>query len=117
MRAVALSVAGVLMLSPLEVVISQNPATGGAAKTLVLVAAHADDEGPVAPILARYAREGVHVYQIIASDGIAGAGQQGNIPRPEITVQGEELVKQRAGAPGYRSASSICTSPPRACTP
>jgi LmbE family N-acetylglucosaminyl deacetylase len=96
MRAVALSVAGMLMFSPTEVATTQSASTAGVAKTLVLVAAHADDEGPVAPILARYAREGVHVYQIIASDGIAGAGQQGHIPRPEITVQGEELVKQRA---------------------
>ena len=96
MRAVALSIAGVLMLSPMEIGMTQNAATGGAAKTLILVAAHADDEGPVAPILARYAREGVHVYQIIASDGIAGAGQQGNIPRPDVTAQGEDLVKQRA---------------------
>ena len=111
MRAVALSVAGVLMLSPLEVVISQNPATGGAAKTLALVVAHADDEGPVAPILARYAREGVHVYQIIASDGIAGAGQQGHIPRPEITVQGQDLVKQRADE-ARCAAESLGMKPP-----
>ena len=32
-----------------------------AARTLVVVAAHADDEGPIAPILARYAREGMKV--------------------------------------------------------
>ena len=96
MRAVALSIAGVLMLSPMEIGMTQNVAASGAAKTLVVVTAHADDEGPVAPILARYAREGVHVYQIIASDGVAGAGQQGNIPRPDVTVQGEDLVKQRA---------------------
>ena len=33
---------------------------------------------------------------IIASDGVAGGGQQGNIPRPDTTVPGEELGRQRA---------------------
>ena len=41
-------------------------------RTLVAVWAHADDEGPVGPILARYAREGVQVYMIIATDGAQG---------------------------------------------
>lgn len=99
------------MLSPMEIGITQNVAAGGATKTLVLVAAHADDEGPVAPILARYAREGVHVYQIIASDGVAGLGQQGNIPRPEITVQGQDLVKQRADE-ARCAAESLGMKPP-----
>ena len=71
-------------------------ASGAPPKTLAVAVAHADDEGPVAPILARYAREGVQVYLIIASDGAAGAGQQGHIPRPDATVPGEELVRQRA---------------------
>jgi LmbE family N-acetylglucosaminyl deacetylase len=88
--AIALAILGLLMLSTPEV------ASGTAPKTLALVVAHPDDEGPVAPILARYAREGVHVYQIIVSDGVAGVGQQGNIPRPDITVQGHDLVRQRA---------------------
>ena len=87
-----LAVLAVLATSTPEVAVSQ----GAAPKTLVVMAAHADDEGPVAPILARYAREGVQVYIIIASDGVAGAGQQGGIPRPEITAPGEDLVRQRA---------------------
>lgn len=33
---------------------------------------------------------------IIASAGTAGGGQQGNIPRPDTTAPGEELVRQRA---------------------
>jgi LmbE family N-acetylglucosaminyl deacetylase len=45
----------------------------GKARTVVAVWAHADDEGPVAPILARYAREGVQVHMIIATDGAQGA--------------------------------------------
>ena len=43
---------------------------------------HADNEGPVVPINARFAREEVEVSLLIASDGITGAGQQGHVPRP-----------------------------------
>ena len=62
-----------------------------APKTLVAVWAHADDEGSVAPILARYAREGVQVYLVIATDGAQG-GARTSIPRgPELArVRGEE---------------------------
>jgi LmbE family N-acetylglucosaminyl deacetylase len=41
-------------------------------KTLVGVWAHADDDATVAPVLARYAREGAQVYTIIATDGSQG---------------------------------------------
>ena len=75
-----------------SVAFSQGPAP----RTLVVLAAHADDETPVSPILARYARDGVQVYLIIATDGGAGAGQQGHIVRPETTVPGADLVRQRA---------------------
>jgi len=87
---------GVLMLASADVADSQNAPSGATPRTLAVVVAHADDEAPVAPILARYAREGVKVYLVIASNGVAGAGQQGQIPRPEATAQGEELVRQRA---------------------
>ena len=49
---------------------------------LVAVWAHADDEGPVTPILARYAREGVQVYMIIATDGAQGAANTSHSPTP-----------------------------------
>jgi len=89
----ALAVLAVLALSTgSSVAFSQGPAP----RTLVVLAAHADDETPVSPILARYARDGVQVYLIIATDGGAGAGQQGHIPRPETTVPGADLVRQRA---------------------
>ena len=88
----AFAALAVLAMSTPDVAFSQ----GAASKTLVVVAAHADDETPIAPILARYAREGVQVYLIIATDGGAGAGQQGHIPRPDGTVPGEELVRQRS---------------------
>jgi LmbE family N-acetylglucosaminyl deacetylase len=52
----------------------------GAPKTLVALFAHADDEGAAAPVLARYAREGVEVYVIIATDGAQG-GAHTSVPR------------------------------------
>jgi LmbE family N-acetylglucosaminyl deacetylase len=52
----------------------------GSSKTLVAVFAHGDDEVSVAPILARYAREGAQVYLIIATDGAQG-GANTSIPR------------------------------------
>lgn len=53
-------------------------------KTLIAVWAHADDETPIGPILARYAREGAQVYAIIATDGAQG-GANTSIPRgPEL---------------------------------
>jgi LmbE family N-acetylglucosaminyl deacetylase len=61
----------------------------GKARTLVAVWAHSDDEGPVAPILARYAREGVQVHMIIATDGAQGAANT-SVPR------GPEIAKLRA---------------------
>jgi len=66
-------------------------AAQGAARTLVAVFAHADDETAAAPVLARYAREGVQVYVIIATDGAQG-GAHTSIPRgPELArVRGEE---------------------------
>ena len=89
----ALAVLAVLALSTgSSVAFSQGPAP----RTLVVLAAHADDETPVSPILARYARDGVQVYLIIATDGGAGAGQQGHLPRPETTIPGADLVRQRA---------------------
>jgi LmbE family N-acetylglucosaminyl deacetylase len=62
-------------------------------RTLVAVLAHADDEGPAAPMLARYAREGVRVYLLIATDGGQGTGfaaARGDTPPPE-----QELVRMR----------------------
>jgi LmbE family N-acetylglucosaminyl deacetylase len=66
-------------------------AAQSASRTLVAVFAHADDEGAAAPILARYAREGAHVYLIVATDGAQG-GAHTSIPRgPELArVRSEE---------------------------
>jgi LmbE family N-acetylglucosaminyl deacetylase len=60
-----------------------------ASRTLVAVWAHADDETPVGPVLARYAREGSRVYMIVVTDGSQG-GANTSVPR------GPELAKVRA---------------------
>jgi LmbE family N-acetylglucosaminyl deacetylase len=80
-------------------------------KTLVVVVAHADDEGPVAPILSRYAREGVQIHLIIATDGVAGAGTHGMLQRPDATAQGEELVLLRAEE-ARQAAEALGIEPP-----
>jgi LmbE family N-acetylglucosaminyl deacetylase len=57
-------------ISPLVFAQASSPAR--APKTLVGIWAHSDDEATVAPLLARYAREGAQVYSIIATDGSRG---------------------------------------------
>ncbi|HEX5024693.1 MAG TPA: PIG-L family deacetylase [Agriterribacter sp.] len=57
-------------------------------KVIMAVFAHADDEYTVAPVLARYAREGARVYLVTATDGRYGTGQTNLEP-------GEELVALR----------------------
>ena len=59
-------------------------------RTLVAVFAHPDDETLVAPALARYAREGVRVFLVIATDGRRGANVHARIPA------GDSLAKVRA---------------------
>ena len=80
-------------------------------KTLAIVVAHGDDEGPVAPILARYAREGVQVHLIIATDGGAGAGSHGMLQRPDPASLGEELVLLRANE-ARLAAEALGIEPP-----
>jgi LmbE family N-acetylglucosaminyl deacetylase len=75
-------------------------AAQGAPKTLVAVFAHADDEGPAAPVLARYARDGVQVYMILATDGAQG-GAHTSIPRgAELARVRSEEARCAAGALG-----------------
>jgi len=47
-------------------------------------------------LLARYASVGVQVYMVVVSDGSAGAGQQGHVPRPDVLLTSEELATIRA---------------------
>jgi hypothetical protein len=49
MYAVALASLGVLMVSTPDVALSQGAPSGAAPKTLAVVGAHADDEGPSPP--------------------------------------------------------------------
>ncbi len=94
MRVIPCALFGVFMGSASHV--PYSPPRGKVAGTLVAVLAHADDEGAVAPILARYAREGAQVYLIVASDGAAGTGSGGFIPGRDSMPRGEELARVRA---------------------
>jgi LmbE family N-acetylglucosaminyl deacetylase len=62
-------------------------------RTLVAVLAHADDEDPAAPIVARYAREGVQVHLLIATDGGQGTGFAA--ARGDTGPRDQELVRVR----------------------
>ena len=75
----------------------QAPASAqGRPRVIVALLAHADDESAAAPVLARYAREGVQVYVVIASDGSAGSGSQTYLQRSDSGPVGDALVKARA---------------------
>ena len=93
------------MLSPTDTASGQ-----GVTRTLVAVLAHADDETPVGPVLARYAREGVQVYMIVASDGAQGTGA-GGVPRPDSTTRSEELAARRAEE-AREAAAALGVQPP-----
>ena len=81
-------------------VLGASPQTSAAAqgqpRTLVALLAHADDETAASPVLARYAREGVTVHMIIATDGSAGTGSQTYLTRSDSGPKGDALVKARA---------------------
>jgi len=64
-------------------------------RTLVAVLAHPDDEGPAGPVLARYAREGVQVHLIVASNGEQGVGANPEFLRSQSITAGEPLAKLR----------------------
>ncbi|HWP71693.1 MAG TPA: PIG-L family deacetylase [Gemmatimonadaceae bacterium] len=64
-------------------------------RVIVALLAHADDESAASPVLARYAREGVQVYLVIASDGSAGSGSQTYLQRSDSGPVGDALVKAR----------------------
>ena len=74
-------------------------------RTLVAVFAHPDDETLVAPALARYAREGVRVFLVIATDGRRGANAHARIPA------GDSLAKVRANE-ARCSARALGLEPP-----
>ena len=97
MRVVTSAAVGALILLFAPVTFGQAPD-----RTLAAVWAHADDEGPVGPILARYAREGVKVHMIIATDGAQGAANT-SVPRgPEIAKLRAEEARCSAQALGIQ---------------
>lgn len=59
--------------------------------TIMGVFAHPDDERIVGPLLARYAREGDHVYLVVSTDGSKGVRDYAGIPA------GPTLARVRAG--------------------
>ena len=91
--------AGIAAMTAMALIMATTK-TGASAqprpRTMVALLAHADDEGPIAPLVARYAREGVKVYFIIASDGNQGAGSTGFIPRTDSGPRGDDLARVRA---------------------
>jgi len=82
-----------------------------ATRTLVVLIAHADDEAPVAPILSRYARDGVQVHLIIATDGSQGAGSAGGSLRPDSGLRGDALARAR-GEEARCAAEALGAQPP-----
>ena len=94
MSASASALIAALLLATTNAALAQGGSPGAAPRTLLVVFAHADDEAPIAPILARYAREGVRVHMLIASDGSAG-GRPREV-RPDSNPGGQELARVRA---------------------
>jgi LmbE family N-acetylglucosaminyl deacetylase len=71
-------------------------------KTLVGVWAHADDDATVAPLLARYAREGAQVYTIIATDGSQGCKHTTVACGPELARVRSQEAECSCDALGIR---------------
>ena len=76
----------VLMLSFQHELHGQKPLEG---KVLMAVFAHPDDEGTIAPILAKYAREGAQVHLVTLTDGRYGSNEFNN------QMEGDTLVAIR----------------------
>ena len=80
-------------------------------RTLVAVLAHPDDEGPAGPVLARYAREGVQVHLIVASNGEQGVGANPEFLRAQSITAGDALGKMRTEE-ARCSATALGANPP-----
>ena len=103
---------GILMASAMMALLAACARGGAGAaaadvspRTLVAVFAHPDDETLVAPALARYAREGVRVFLVVATDGRRGANAHAKIPA------GDSLAKVRANE-ARCSARALGLEPP-----
>ena len=90
---------------------SMSPSQGRP-RSIVALLAHADDEAAAGPVLARYAREGVEVHLIVASDGSAGSGSSGGyLVRADSTPKGDSLAAQR-GQEARCAATALGASAP-----
>jgi LmbE family N-acetylglucosaminyl deacetylase len=88
-----------------------TPASQDRPRTLVALLAHADDEAAAAPVLARYAREGVSVHLIIVTDGSAGSGTQRYLTRSDSGPTGDSLANVRT-AEARCAATALGTQAP-----
>ena len=75
---------------------SDAPSTDNSPRTLLAIFAHPDDEATVAPVLAKYAAEGVTVYLCIASDGRLGVTDHAKIPAGDSLANVRKLELQCA---------------------
>ena len=83
----------------------ESSAPSAHSRTLMAVFAHPDDETLVAPVLSRYAREGVRVVLVTATDGRRGAAKWTGIPA------GDSLAAVRANE-ARCSARALGIEPP-----
>ena len=62
-------------------------------KVIMAIFAHPDDESTIAPILARYVREGVKVYVVIATDGRLGVNDFSGLEAGDglVAIRKEEM--------------------------
>lgn len=70
-----------------------NPSIDLKGKVMMAIFAHPDDESTIAPILARYVREGVKVYLLIATDGRLGVNDFSGLEAGEglVAIRKEEM--------------------------
>jgi len=88
---------GVLAASIMMVNMPSTTLSQSRPRTIVALLAHADDEAAAGSVLVRYAREGVDVHLITASDGSAGSGSSGgHLIGADSTPKGDSLAVQRA---------------------
>jgi len=79
------------------------PGLSANSQTLLAVFAHPDDESTVAPVLARYVREGADVYVAIATDGRYGGQDFAGIPEgAELAAARNEEMKCAASKLGVK---------------
>ena len=100
---------GIIIIAALSLPIRATAQTKS--RTIVAVLAHPDDEGPAGPVLARYAREGLQVHLIVASNGDQGVGANPEFLRTQSITAGESLGRLRTEE-ARCSAAALGANPP-----